>query len=92
MTYEIQHFGTATNHGRFDKKEGMVTLDKAGKTGKVEISFDMASVNTGVGPMDKHLLGDDFVATDKFPIAQFVSDKFSFNGDKVSEISEVSGA
>lgn len=86
VTYEIGHFGTSTNRGRFDKKEGTVQFDKAAKTGKVEISFELASVNTGVAPMNKHLLGDDFFSADKFPTATFVGDKFSFNGDKVSEV------
>ena len=87
VTYEIGHFGTSTNRGRFDKKEGTVQLDKAAKTGKVEISFEVASVNTGVGLMNTHLQGDDFFSSAKYPTARFVGDKFSFNGDKVSEVS-----
>ena len=87
VTYEIGHFGTSTNRGRFDKKEGNVALDKSAKTGKVEITFDLASINTGVAPMNKHLLSDDFFAAEKFPTAKFVSDKFVFNGDKVNEVS-----
>lgn len=86
VTYEIGHFGTSTNRGRFDKKEGSVTLDKAAKTGKVEITFELGSVNTGVAPMNKHLLGDDFFSADKFPTATFVGDKFTFNGEKVTEV------
>lgn len=86
VTYEIQHFGTSTNRGRFDKKEGSVQLDRAAKTGKVEISFELAGINTGVVPLDKHLLSDDFFAADKFPTAKFVGDKFVFNGDKVAEV------
>ena len=42
VTYEIGHFGTSTNRGRFDKKEGTVQFDRAAKTGKVEISFDLS--------------------------------------------------
>jgi len=86
VTYEISHFGTSTNRGRFDKKEGTVEFDKAGKSGRVEVSFELASVNTGVAPMNAHLLKDDFFAADKYPTAKFVGDKFSFNGDKVSEV------
>ncbi len=86
VTYEIQHFGTSTNRGRFDKKEGTVVLDKVAKTGKVDITFDIASVNTGVGPMNTHLLGDDFFSAAKFPTAKFVGDKFVFSGDKVTEV------
>jgi polyisoprenoid-binding protein YceI len=33
-TFEIGHFGTSTNRGRFDKKEGSVQLDRAARTGK----------------------------------------------------------
>ncbi|MET0520030.1 MAG: YceI family protein [Burkholderiaceae bacterium] len=87
VTYEIQHFGTSTNRGRFDKKEGVVQLDKAAKTGKVDISFDITSVNTGVAAMNKHLLSDDFFSAEKFPTAKFVGDKFTFSGDKVTEVS-----
>jgi polyisoprenoid-binding protein YceI len=87
VTYEISHFGTSTNRGRFDKKDGKVTLDLAAKTGKVDISFEIASVNTGVAMMDKHLQSDDFFSAEKFPKARFVGDKFSFSGDKVSSVS-----
>ena len=86
-TFEIQHFGTSTNRGRFDKKSGMVTLDKAAKTGKVELTLDTGSINTGTANFDKHLQSKDFFNATEFPTAKFVSDKFSFNGDKVTEVS-----
>jgi polyisoprenoid-binding protein YceI len=85
-TYEIGHFGTSTNRGRFDKKEGTVSVDRAAKTGKVEITFDLSGINTGVEPMDKHLMSKDFFNVAEFPTAKFVGDKFRFNGDKVSEV------
>jgi polyisoprenoid-binding protein YceI len=84
--YEIGHFGTSTNRGRFDKKEGTVQFDRAAKTGKVEVVFDLKSVSTGVAMLDKHLQSADFFDTAKFPSARFVGDKFVFNGDKVSQV------
>jgi polyisoprenoid-binding protein YceI len=86
-TYEIGHFGTSTNRGRFDRKEGSVTFDRAAKTGKVDITIDLASVNTGVEPLNKHLQSKDFFNVADFPSARFVGDKFSFKGDKVSAVS-----
>ena len=86
-TFEISHFGTSTNRGRFDKKSGSVQLDKAAKTGKLDISIDTSSINSGTAAFDKHLQSKDFFNAAEFPTARFVSDKFSFNGDKVSEIS-----
>ncbi|MDD2546690.1 MAG: YceI family protein [Burkholderiaceae bacterium] len=85
-TFEISHFGAAVNRGRFDKKEGAVQLDKAAKTGKVEITFDTTSVNTGTAAFDKHLQSADLFDAAKHPTMKFVSDKFVFNGDKVSAV------
>jgi polyisoprenoid-binding protein YceI len=87
VTYEILHFGTSTNRGRFDQKEGTVQFDKAAKTGKVDITFQIGSVNTGVPAMNTHLKSDDFFSAEKFPTAQFVGDKFTFSGDKVTAVS-----
>lgn len=86
VIWEQIHFGTSTNRGSWSKKSGTVQFDRAAKTGKVELTLDMTSVNTGVGPFDNHLKGDDFFAADKYPTATFVGDKFMFNGDKVSEV------
>jgi polyisoprenoid-binding protein YceI len=85
-SFEISHFGTSTNRGRFDKKSGTVQLDKAGKTGKVEITLDTGSINTGTDAFNKHLQSKDFFNAAEFPTAKFVADKFSFNGDKVTEV------
>ncbi len=86
VTFEIDHMGASTNRGRFDKKEGTVQLDKAGKTGKVELTIDATSLSTGTPPFDKHLQNADFFNVTQFPTLKFVGDKFSFNGDKVSEV------
>jgi polyisoprenoid-binding protein YceI len=87
VTFEIGHFGTSTNRGRFDKKTGTVQLDKAAKTGKVEITIDATSINTGTEAFNKHLQSADLFDTAKYPTLKFVADKFAFNGDKVSEVS-----
>lgn len=85
-TFEIDHFGATVNRARFDKKEGSVSFDKAAKTGKVDISFDTASVNSGTAAFDKHLQSDEVLNSAKYPKARFVSEKFVFKGDKVSEV------
>jgi polyisoprenoid-binding protein YceI len=87
VTFEINHFGASVNRGRFDKKEGTVQFDRTGKTGKVEISFDATSINSGTPAFDKHLQSADLFNAAQHPKITFVSDKFSFNGDKVSEVS-----
>ncbi len=86
VTFEIDHFGTSTNRGRFDKKEGSVQFDRAGKSGKVDVTIDVTSINTGTGPFDGHLKSAEILDAAKYPTARFVGDKFVFNGDKVSEV------
>lgn len=85
-TFEIGHFGASVNRGRFDKKEGTVSFDGAAKTGKVDISFDTASVNSGTAAFDKHLQSADILDAAKHPKARFVSDQFVFNGDQLTEV------
>ncbi len=85
-TFEIDHMGATTNRVRFDKKQGTVEFDRAGKTGKVEVVLDMTSVNSGTAGFDKHLQSADIFNAAKFPTAKFVSDKFVFEGDKLKEV------
>ncbi len=85
-TFEIDHFGASVNRARFDKKEGTVELDKTAKTGKVELTLQIGSVNSGTAPFDKHLQSADIFDAAQFPTAKFVGDKFTFSGDKVTEV------
>jgi polyisoprenoid-binding protein YceI len=85
-TWEAKHFGTSTSHGHWDKTEGEISLDKAAKTGKAEITIDMATINTGIAPFNSHLKSDAFFDVANHPTAKFVGDKFKFEGDKVTEV------
>ncbi len=84
VTWEAMHFGTSTSRGRFDKKEGTIQFDRAGKTGKIDITIDTGSVSTGVAPFDRHLQSKDFFDSAAHPSARFVADKLTFDGDKVT--------
>lgn len=86
VIFEMQHFGTSTNRGRWAVKEGTVQFDRAGKSGKADITIDAASISTGVGALDKHIRSAEIINADQYPTARFVADKFVFNGDKVSEV------
>ena len=85
-TFEITHFATSTTRGRFDKKEGTLQFDRAAKTGKIDITIYTGSINTGIPVFDKFLTGFSLFDSATFPTARFVADKFSFDGDKVTDV------
>ena len=86
VTFEAKHFNTSTLRGRFDKKEGTVSFDRQGKSGKAEINIDAGSISTGVPALDTHLKSKDFFDATQVSSVKFVGDKFSFDGDKVSAV------
>ena len=83
---ESRHFGTSTTRSRFAGKSGSVTIDTATRTGKANITIDIASVVTGVAKLDDHLKSISFFDAAGYPEASFVSTAFTFDGDKVSQI------
>jgi len=85
-SFEISHFGWSTQRGRFDKVSGKLTLDRAAKTGGVEVTIDVASISTGVAKLDEHLKSEDFFNVAKFPTMTFKSKKLNFTGDKPSSV------
>jgi polyisoprenoid-binding protein YceI len=52
----------------------------------VEITVDTSSINTGFAAFNKHLQSDELFNVEKFPTMKFVANKFSFSGDKVTEV------
>lgn len=84
--FSYSHFGMSTQLSRFDKTSGTVVLDKAAKTGSVEVLIDMKSVDTGFSVFNGHIQGEDFLDTAKYPTATFKSTKVVFDGDKPTAI------
>jgi polyisoprenoid-binding protein YceI len=85
-SFEISHFGWSTQRGRFDKVSGKLTLDRAAKTGSVDVTIDVASISTGVAKLDEHLKSEDFFNAAKYPTITFKSKKLNFAGDKPSSV------
>ena len=84
--FSYSHFGLSTQLSKFDKTTGTVTLDKAARSGAVDITIDMSSVNTGYATFNEHIQGEDFLDTAKYPTATFRSTQVRFEGDKPVEI------
>jgi polyisoprenoid-binding protein YceI len=79
--FSINHLGFSTMQGRFDKTSGTVTLDRAAKTGSVEIAIETDPVSTGFAKRDEHLKSPDFFNAAEFPAITYKSTAIHFKGD-----------
>jgi len=86
--FELMYFGASTSRGRFDKKEGSITFDRSGKTGKVEPNISTDSVSTGVAVFDARLRQDDLLASGPCPEA--VANSLRFEGDSLAKSAAIS--
>jgi polyisoprenoid-binding protein YceI len=84
--FSYSHMGLSTQISKFSKTTGTVVYDKAAKTGSVDITIDMKSVDTGSNLFNGHIQGADFLDTATFPTATFKSTKVVFDGDKPASI------
>ena len=84
--FEVRHFGTSTSRGRFDRLVGGIVLDRAARSGEASIEIDTASVSTGLAPFDSVLRRGDMLAAEAHPKAFFVSNRFDFDGDRLTAV------
>jgi polyisoprenoid-binding protein YceI len=84
--FEVSHFGMSLQRGRFNKTSGKITVDKAAKTGSVDVTIDAASVDTGDAKLGDHLRNQDFFNAAAHPNLTFKGTKFNFEGDKVKSV------
>ncbi len=80
-SFEADHFGTSTWRGKFDKSSGTVVLDRAAKTGSIDITVDTSSVDFGHAKMNEHARSKDLFNVAQYPTATFKSKSIKFNGD-----------
>jgi polyisoprenoid-binding protein YceI len=79
VTFELLHFSTSTIRGRFGPLNGDITLDRAQRSGRVQVEIDTAAVSTGLGVLDARLREDDMLAVRAHPRAYLVAERFEFD-------------
>jgi polyisoprenoid-binding protein YceI len=84
--FEYSHLGYSQQLSRFDTISGTITLDRAAKSGSVDVTIDAKSVNTGSTLFNGHIQGEDFFDTAKFPTITFKSTAVKFDGEKVASV------
>ncbi len=84
--FEYNHMGYSIQLSRFDSATGKITIDRATKTGSVDVTIDSTSINTGSDAFNEHIQAEDFLSTTKYPTITYKSNKVKFDGDKVASV------
>lgn len=91
--FEVEHLGVSIQRGRFDRGSGKFSVDRAAKTGAVELNIETGSVSTGDNAkgsrprtLDDHLKTADFFNVGEFPRMTFKSTGVKFAGDNPAEV------
>jgi polyisoprenoid-binding protein YceI len=82
-SFEADHMGLSVWRGKFDKTSGTVTMDRAAKTGALDVTIDAGSIDFGFDKMNTHAKGADMFNVEKFPTVSYKSKSFKFDGDKL---------
>jgi polyisoprenoid-binding protein YceI len=81
VDFSILHMGLSHVHGRFAIGGGAVTWDEGDVTkSTVNVTIDVASVDTGVSGRDADLKSSNFFDVAQFPTATFVSTSVAKTG------------
>lgn len=86
-SFEADHFGgMSVWRGKFNKTSGTVVLDREAQTGTVDVSIDLASVDTGHDKLNEHLKSADFFDVAKFPAATYKGKLAGFENGVPTEV------
>jgi polyisoprenoid-binding protein YceI len=75
-----RHFMLTKIRGRFTGVAGHVKVDEEPNESTLEVTIDMASVNSGDTARDDHLRSDDFFDVANYPTATYRSSLVEWNG------------
>ncbi|MDO4896635.1 MAG: YceI family protein [Moraxella sp.] len=90
--FAIDHFATSTNVGGFYGLTGELDFDRVAKTGKIDITIPVSSLQSSSQAFTDHLKSADLFHAEKYPEMRFVSTKFNYTGTaKNRKLSSVDG-
>jgi polyisoprenoid-binding protein YceI len=88
-SFEIDHLGFSTQRGQFNRSSGIVEFEPDEKAGRIDISIETASLDTGFELRDNVLRGDSWFNAKDYPYIFFRSQKLIFNEEKLSAVEGV---
>jgi polyisoprenoid-binding protein YceI len=85
-SFEADHFGgLSTWRGKFDATSGTVVYDKDAKSGSIEVTVDMTSIDFGMAKLNEHAKSAEIFDTTKYPTATYSGKFTKFNGATPTE-------
>lgn len=82
-SFEADHKGMSLWRGKFNTTSGTITMDRAAKTGSMNIVIDTTSIDFGHDKMNTHAKAEDIFNVAKFPTATYKGKSFKFDGDRL---------
>jgi polyisoprenoid-binding protein YceI len=85
-SFEADHMGgLSVWRGKFTDTSGQVVYDKAAKSGSIDITVNMNSIDFGMAKMDEHAKSPDIFDVAKYPTATYTGKFTKFSGDAPTE-------
>ncbi|MDZ7923758.1 MAG: YceI family protein [Marinagarivorans sp.] len=87
VQFRIKHLGYSWLYGRFNEFEGTFTFDETNPAkNAVNVDINVESLDSMHAERDKHLRGEKFLNTGKFPKAKFVSTEYLPTGAGTADL------
>jgi polyisoprenoid-binding protein YceI len=85
-SFEADHMGgLSVWRGKFTGSSGKVVYDKAAKSGNIDVTVDMSSVDFGMPKLNEHAKSAEIFDVAKYPTATFSGKFTKFNGASPTE-------
>jgi polyisoprenoid-binding protein YceI len=84
--FEIDQLWLYTQRGRFDRARGTLEYDAGQHTGRLEVTIDAGSLDTGNDERDADLKGPRWFDVGRYPDIVFRSRRFIFEQDRLVAI------
>ena len=85
--FEADHMGgLSTWRGKINSTSGKIVLDRAAKTGTIDVTMDMKSIDFGHDKMNEHTRSADMLDVAKFATATYTGKFTGFAGENPSEV------
>ena len=85
-SFAADHFGgLSVWRGKFNSTSGKVVYDKDAKSGSIEVTVDISSINFGMPKLDEHAKSPEIFDAAKYPTATYSGKFTKFNGATPTE-------